>query len=150
MHIARLSSGNLKLALRLSTEAEEDQAGLFKEWMRLCYGQDFSALVDWSDDFHKMTKLSQRGFIRFGLSLMRDTLIVHYGDSQLIKLKEEEKAFVKRFSQVVTPEIVEPFTELFSEALFHLERNGSARMIFLDLSLTVSKRLKERHFEIQN
>jgi DNA polymerase-3 subunit delta' len=69
--------------------------------------------------------------------------VAHYGDSQLIKLAEDEKEFVRNFSQVVTPEKIEPLTNLFSEALFHLERNGSARMIFLDLALNVSKRLKE-------
>jgi DNA polymerase-3 subunit delta' len=142
-HIARLAAGNLKLALRLATEVEEDRVESFKEWMRLCYAQDYAKLVGWSDEFHKMTKISQRGFIRFGLSIMRDTLVAHYGDSHLIKLTEDEKEFVRKFSQVVTPEKIEPLTNLFSEALFHLTRNGSARMIFLDLALKVSKQLKE-------
>ena len=150
LHIARLVSGNLKLALRLANEVEEDQTELFKEWMRLCYGQHYSKLVNWSDDFHKMSKLSQRGFFRYGLSLLRDTLLTHYGDPHLIKLGEEEKDFVKKFSQVVTPEIIEPLMNLYSEALFHLERNGSARMIFLDLSLKVSDHLKGRQIEIQH
>ncbi len=142
-HITRLAAGNLKLAFRLAFEVEEDRVESFKEWMRLCYGQHYTKLVGWSDEFHKMTKISQRGFIRFGLSILRDTLVAHYGDSQLIKLAEDEKEFVRNFSQVVTPEKIEPLTNLFSEALFHLERNGSARMIFLDLALNVSKRLKE-------
>ncbi len=147
-HIARLAAGNLKLALRLASEVEEDRVESFKEWMRLCYGRDYTKLVEWSEEFHKMTKISQRSFIRFGLSILRDTLIAHYGDSQLMKLTEDEKEFVKKFSQVVTPQKIEPLTSLFSEALFHLERNGSPRMIFLDLALKVSKSLKE--VEIQN
>lgn len=147
-HIARLAAGNLKLALRLASEVEEDRVESFKEWMRLCYVRDYTKLVEWSEEFHKMTKISQRSFIRFGLSILRDTLIAHYGDSQLIKLTEDEKEFVKKFSQVVTPEKIEPLTSLFSEALFHLERNGNPRMIFLDLALKVSKSLKE--VEIQN
>jgi DNA polymerase-3 subunit delta' len=149
-HIARLAAGNLKLALRLASEVEEDSVESFKEWMRLCYGQNYTKLVGWSEEFHKMTKISQKGFIRFGLSTLRDTLVVHYGNSQLLKLTEDEKEFVKKFSQVVTPEKVEPLTNLFTEALFHLERNGSPKMIFLDLALNISKLLKARQFETQN
>jgi DNA polymerase-3 subunit delta' len=149
-HIARLSGGNLKLAQRLASEGDEDHGVSFKEWMRLCYGGDYKQLVNWSEDFHKMNKISQKGFLRFGLSLLRDTLLVHYGDSSLIRLDEAEKEFVRKFSNVVTPEIIEPLNLLFTEALFHLERNGSAKMIFLDLSLKATQQLKTRQLDVQN
>jgi DNA polymerase-3 subunit delta' len=149
-HLAKLSSGNLRLARRLASESENDHANSVKEWMRQCYSRDLSDLVRWSEEFHKMTKISQRGFLGFGLSLLRDTLLVHYGDSSLMQLSEEDKDFVKKFAQVVTPNKIEPLAELFSEALFHLERNASAKMVFLDLSLTTSRHLKKKEVEIQN
>ena len=149
-HIARLSGGNLRLALKLAFDSDEDHGTTFKEWMRLCYGSDLKKLVEWSEDFHKMNKISQRGFLRFGLSLLRDTLLAHYGDPHLIRLQEEEKQFVKRFSKVVTPEKIEPLHQLFSEALFHLERNGSPKMIFLDMSLKVTMQLKVKQVEFHN
>ena len=141
-HISRLCEGNLKLAYRLANEVEEDGAVLFKDWMRLCYSEDFAQMVDWADEFHKSSKISQQSFIRFGLSLLRETLVSHYGDSQLIKMPEEEKEFVRKFSQVVTPEKVEPLMTLLQDASFHLERNASTKMVFLDLSLTVSRLLR--------
>ncbi len=36
-------------------------------------------------------------------------------------------------------EKVEKVNTLFNDAHYHLERNGSAKMIFLDLSLQVAK-----------
>ena len=149
-HIARLAGGNMKLAMRLANDSDEDHGTSFKEWMRLCYGGDYKQLVRWSDDFHKMNKISQRGFFRFGLSLLRETLLAHYGDPQLLKVTDSEREFVKKFSKVVTPEVIDPLNHLFTEALFHLERNGSAKMIFLDLSLKVTQHLKKAHFEVQN
>jgi DNA polymerase-3 subunit delta' len=140
--IGRLCGGNLKLAFRMASEAGEDQAGSTKEWLRLCYGRDLVELVRWSDEFHRMNKISQRGFLRFGLSLLHDTLLTHYGDTAIIMLPEEEKQFVRRFSQVVTPEKIEPLTRLITDALFHLERNASPKMVFLDLSLKISEHLK--------
>jgi DNA polymerase-3 subunit delta' len=149
-HIARLVAGNMKLALKLANDGDEDHGTSFKEWMRLCYGADHKQLVHWSDDFHKMNKINQRGFFRFGLSLLRETLLSHYGDPQLIMLNDSEKEFVRKFSTVVTPEVIEPLCNLFTEALFHLERNGSAKMIFLDASLKVIQQLKKVHLEAQN
>lgn len=150
LQIARLAGGNLKLANRLASESDLAQGTSLKEWMRLCYVGDYKQLVDRSEKFHKMTKISQKGLMRLGLSLLRDTLTVHYGDSQLLKIPDEEKEFVRKFSRVATPEKIEPLNCLLSEALFHLERNGNPKMIFLDLSLQVSRQLKSRRFEIQN
>ncbi len=146
--LAKLSSGNLRLAFKLAGESENDQGLEVKEWMRQCYSRDLSDLVRWSEEFHKMTKISQKGFLTFGLSLLRDTLLAHYGDPSLMRLSQEDKQFVKKFSTVVTPEKIEPLTNLFSEALFHLERNASAKMVFLDLSLTVSRHLKQKEVEV--
>jgi len=149
VQIAKLSSGNLRMAYRIARENQSDHAQLVKNWMRQCYSRDLSELVQWSDDFHKMPKISQKGFLVYALSLLRDTLLTHYGDSSLLRLSAEDKEFVKRFSTTVTPEKIEPLTNLFSEALFHLERNASAKMVFLDLSLSVSKYLKQKQVEVQ-
>ena len=147
---ARLCGRNLKLAFRIASETGEDQAVSAKEWLRLCYGRNLTELVNWSEEFHKMNKIGQRGFLRFGLSLLRDTLLTHYGESRMINVSEEEKDFVKNFSQVVTPEKIEPLTKLISEALFHLERNASAKMVFLDLSIKFSEHLKVKQVEARN
>jgi DNA polymerase-3 subunit delta' len=147
LHISRLSEGSLKMAYRMASEDDDDQSATTKEWFRLCYGSNLIELVKWSEDFHKMSRVTQRAFLRFGLSLLRDTLVAHYGDSSLIKLSEEEKNFVKKFSQVITPEKVGPLTKLLSEALFHLERNASAKMVFLDLSIKVSSLMKKSQVE---
>lgn len=150
VHAARLCGGNLKLAHKIAADDEEDQAATAKQWLRLCYGQDLRQLVSKSEEFHELSKISQRGFLSYGLSLLRDTLMVHYGGSELIRAAGDEKEFVEKFSSVVTPEKIEPLTRLLSEALFHLERNASAKMVFLDLSIKVSAYLKAKHFEIQD
>ncbi len=149
-HLARLSGGNLRLAFRTASEQAGDQVSSAKDWFRFCYGRNMKELVRRSDEFHSMNKLSQRGLLKFALSLLRDTLLVHYGDSQLLKLPEQEKDFVRKFSQVVTPEKIEPLSLLFSQALFHLERNASAKMVFLDLSINVSQNLNLQHLEAKH
>ena len=142
--LSHMAGGNLKLAMQLTQEQVTDSDHNFKEWMRVCYGGDYGKLVNWAEDFHKLPKLSQQGFFRFGNSLLRETLLNHYGSSGLMRIPEEEKQFIKKFSQVVTSDKIEPLMQLFNEASFHLERNASPKMVFLDLSITVSRVLKNQ------
>jgi DNA polymerase III subunit delta' len=46
---------------------------------------------------------------------------------------------VKDFSKIMNVEKVEKVNQLLTDAHYHLERNGSAKMIFLDLSLQIAK-----------
>ncbi len=147
-HIATLAQGNLKQALRLAAEEVEDGGKFFKEWMRLCYRQDLSELVALSEEFHKMAKLTQHSLFRLGLSRLRETLIAHYGDSSMIKLGTEEKEFVRNYSKVVTPDKLEPIVQIMTEAWYHLERNASAKMVFLDLSINISSLLRNPTHEV--
>ncbi|HEY0772420.1 MAG TPA: hypothetical protein VGD31_19000, partial [Sphingobacteriaceae bacterium] len=55
------------------------------------------------------------------------------------RARGEELKFVQDFSKVMDVEKVEKSFKLLNDASYHLERNGSAKMIFLDLSLKIAK-----------
>jgi DNA polymerase-3 subunit delta' len=57
----------------------------------------------------------------------------------MIRLRGEELKFMERFSKVMDIEKIEKSFTLMSDANYYLERNGSAKMIFLDLSISLSK-----------
>jgi DNA polymerase-3 subunit delta' len=54
-------------------------------------------------------------------------------------VKGSEVKFVQDFSKVVNVTKAEKINALISDAAYHLERNGSPKMIFLDLSLQLSQ-----------
>ncbi|MGI9541664.1 MAG: ATP-binding protein [Cyclobacteriaceae bacterium] len=142
-HIANLSGGNLNLAFRLVSEADDDTHQLFSDWMRSCYTKDYGQLVAWADRFHQGNKLWQKTFLQYGLTLLRETLISHYGSSSLSKLPSEAD-FIKNFSQVVTPSKLEGVADQLNQAFYHLERNASPKILFMDLSLQVSSLIKDQ------
>ena len=50
--------------------------------------------------------------------------------------------FLENFSKVMNPDKVAAIAEKLNEAHYHLERNASAKMMFLDLSLQISMIIK--------
>ncbi len=141
--IAQLADGNLNLAFTLLENEEDNNAKVFIDWMRACYSQKRIAdLVSMADAFHQLDKLSQRNLLNYSMNMMRESLITLSGASQLHRTHGEEFDFIKKFStQLSTPKIEKSY-RLINDAAYHLERNGSAKMIFLDLSLQLSKTIK--------
>jgi DNA polymerase-3 subunit delta' len=138
--IARQAEGNLSLALALCEDDEEDdQAQRFAEWMRACFKMNFAQLVSFADDFHGLDKLHQRNMLQYSLNMMREVLLQMGGATTIQRSRGEELKFVQDFSKVMNLARVDYTARMISEASYHLERNGSPKMIFMDLSLKISK-----------
>lgn len=140
--VVRMSEGNLNFALK-GIETEED---LFQDrfvgWMRSCHKKDFASLVSMAEEFHEMDKLGQRNFFQYSNGLMRETLLYAVGARSISRAKGAEADFLQNFGKVMSVEKVDKASNLLNDAGYYLERNGSAKMIFLDLSLQLSQVIK--------
>ena len=142
LQIARLSDGDLSQARRLLENVESDQHQLFVEWMRLCYDyRRMDDLVKLADEFHRSSRIEQRILLQYALHMMRESLISAY-EPQLERSGASEKQFISKFSRFLDSEAIEAIAGSLNEALFHLERNASAKMTFLDTSLFIMKKLR--------
>ncbi len=137
--IARLSEGNLNLAIQLIENEEGDNAQRFIDWMRTCYKKSYGGLVSMAEEFHGLDKLSQRNMITYSMNALREVLLQLSGAGNMNRMQGEELTFIQNFSKQLNIEKVEKSFKLLNEAHYHLERNGSAKMIFLDMSLKISK-----------
>lgn len=141
LKIVPLADGNLNNALKLIANTDEDSHEFFAEWMRYCFKRDFSQLVALSDTFHKSNKLSQKSLFKYGLTILRESLVVAHSP-EINRVQGQVLDFTQKFSTALDESKINKISTLMSESLFHLERNGSAKMIFLDLSLQIAARIK--------
>ncbi|SKC49394.1 DNA polymerase III subunit [Ohtaekwangia koreensis] len=139
--IAQLSEGNLNQAIKLIDSEEDDNTQRFIEWMRACFKKSYGTLVTMADEYHSLDKLNQRNLISYSINMMRESLLNFSGAKDMNRTRGDELKFVQDFSKVLTLDKVEKSFKLLNDAIYHLERNGSAKMIFLDLSLKLSKTL---------
>lgn len=139
--VTQLADGNINLAIKLLEKEEDNNAQQFTEWMRACFKKNYGTLVSIADYYHGLDKLSQRNLMNYSINMLRETMLHLSGANAIHRTRGDELKFVQDFSKVMNIEKVEKSFTLINEASYHLERNGSAKMIFLDLSLKISRAL---------
>ncbi|SDM60375.1 DNA polymerase III subunit [Siphonobacter aquaeclarae] len=144
-HLAYLSEGNLAKALELATGEGAEEHTWFATWMRHCYRglPSFPDVVKLADEFDSKSKEAQKNLMAYGLNVFRDLLLWQGGTPELVRLEGDELTFVQNFSKVIVPERIAFIVEELTTAYYHLERNVRAKMIFLDLSLSLARLMRK-------
>jgi len=138
LQIANIASGDLNYAINLVNEVEDDTNQQFQEWMRICFMSNYTKMVELADDFFKTDKINQKGLFQYGLSILRESLIIQNSANVTSNLMDSENQFVLNFSKTLNLAKLEKLYTHLNEALFHLERNGNPKITFLDTSLQIS------------
>lgn len=141
--VAYLAEGDLQHAIELAEGGENDRHAWFVDWMRECYRADVLKLVPRADAFDALPKETQKGTLEYGLSLFRDVFLTQNEGEALVRLEGEARTFVQNFARAVPVARVEAIVNELTLAHYHLERNVRAKMIFLDLSLTLARLFKK-------
>ncbi|MCG8582303.1 MAG: DNA polymerase III subunit delta' [Bacteroidales bacterium] len=142
---AKLSVGNYVAAKEIIGQGEE-RAYFFDKFvsmMRLAYQRKLFELIDWCDEMNRQSKERQKNFFEFALRLIRENFMMNIQEQDLLYLTPEEENFSARFSPFINDGNILQLSEEFSLAHSHLEQNGNARIILMDLCLKVIMLLKQ-------
>lgn len=146
LDIARLADGNFADAMEM---AEHDKGSgsheeAFINWMRLCFSplKTMDKLLSWVDGMAAENKEHQKQFLGACLRVLRECLIVNLADGPLVKLEATQRVAIQKFLPFVNVNNIDAFSAELSEASYHLERNASTKILFLDLSLKISRILQ--------
>lgn len=143
--IVQLADGNVNYALKLIGQEADNSTAFFAEWMRACFANKYANLVTMAEEYHALDKLTQKNMISYSINMIRETLLFNAGAESINRTRGEEREFVEKFSKVLDVHKIERSFQLLNDASYHLERNGSAKMIFMDLSLKIAQTLKAQH-----
>jgi DNA polymerase-3 subunit delta' len=144
--IARVSNGNLNRAIELFENEDSSLTNLegFKSLMRFAWKRDVISIISWSEDTAAKGREAQKNFISFALRILRENLMLslHQKKNNLVFLAGEEAAFSGNFHPFINQNNVYPLSEEFNLAYSHIEANGNAKIVFLDLALKVTKLIR--------
>lgn len=141
--IVHLTNGNYTEALMmLQKNQSNDLFELFQQWMRLCYKRDYKGLINWGEVVSKIGREKQKNFIGYSLHIVRECLMLNYADASLVRMDGEDLSFAEKFKAFIHYNNSYLITERLNEAFFHIERNANPKILFLDLSLNISKLLQ--------
>ena len=144
--IAHLAEGDVGKAIHLITEQTEANFNFenFVNWMRLCYQRNIAKSIDWVDLIAVVGRENQKSFLKFCLNMFRQCIVGHYAGNELVVLTDEQNTFLSKFSPFINSKNIVGLTEAFNEAYYHIERNASAKILFLDLSLKTFSLLQKK------
>lgn len=149
LKVAHKSQGNFNKALQLCEEINEDAP--FEEWFVIWVRAAFRAkgnasaiqdLIQWSEQIAGLGRETQKKFLTFCIDMFRQALLQNYESEHLVYFESSLADFnFKKFSAFITGNnINDIFTEL-SEAIYHIERNGNAKILLTDLSIKLTRLL---------
>ena len=145
-HIALQSDGNYLSAKRLINHSESEKLfhDLFVSWMRSAFKGNVLGLIEWTDEISTSSfgREKQKQFLNYGLQLFRESLIQNYGAPSLERKSDEAAAFLTKFAPYVHGANCIDIITLFNDAIYHIERNANPKILFLDVSLKLTKLLR--------
>lgn len=140
---AHLADGNYAEALLLIRENENAGQNLmrFQKLMRASLKFDPKAVLAWIDEVADAGRERQKKFLNYSLHIVRESLVLNYGDASLVKLGASEQEFVLKFSPFIHSSNTEQFIEELNKAHYHMERNANAKILFMDLAFKFNELL---------
>ena len=147
--IAIQADGDFNKALHLLHNDTSDEQ--FEQWFIIWVRAAFKAkgnaaviqlLIEWSDTISKTGRETQKRFLTYCLQFFRQALLLNYNAESLVFLQPKTPGFnLEKFAPFVhSGNIIEIDKEL-NDAIYHIERNGSAKIILLDLSIKLTRLL---------
>ncbi len=154
--IAHQSNGNLNKALHLLLF--DDNERIFEKWFITWIRSAFRAkgnasiihdLITWSDEIAKTGRETQKRFLHYCSHFFRQALLANYKASSLVFFETQTSDFdLSKFAPFVHGRNIEDINSAIEDAIYHIERNGNAKIIFLDLSMQLIRYLHQKEEDL--
>lgn len=134
------ANGNI-IAVKSAVSMSEEIGMFFESFtnlMRKSYQRDFEGLIEWSKVVATWGREKQKTYLEYCLGMLRNNFVMNQKANNILHMSKMEADFSSKFSVFINDSNIEEFSVLLSEAHYHIERNGSAKIIFLDLALKIA------------
>jgi DNA polymerase III subunit delta' len=155
--IAHQAQGNFNKALHLLNEDSEDFP--FEEWFVVWVRTAFKAsnknpdigkaaildLITWSEQIAGLGRETQKKFLHFCIEMFRQAMLLNYESPSLVYLEPKvEKFKLENFAPFVNGNNIHDVFKELSDAMYHIERNGNAKIILTDLSIKLTRLIHKK------
>ncbi len=152
MRIAQEANGNFNKAIDLMNRDSEDL--VFEKWFVQWVRSAFKAkgnktaihdLILWSEEVAGTGRETQKKFLHFCIAVIRQALLINYNTKELAYMQIHVDGFqLEKFAPFVHENNVLAITKELEDAIYHVERNGNAKIIFTDLSIRLTRLLHKK------
>lgn len=150
--IAHQAQGNFNKAMQLLSDDGEDSyfEKWFVDWVRAAFRAKGNAaaiqdLINWSDQIAGLGRETQKKFLDFCINMFRQALLLNYETPKLVYLEPKVDKFkLENFAPFVNGNNIQDIFQELSDAMYHIERNGNAKIILTDLSIKLTRLIHKK------
>jgi DNA polymerase-3 subunit delta' len=149
--IAQQAAGNYNKALHLLHNDGNDL--IFEQWFVTWIRTAFKAkgnaavvqqLIEWSETIAKTGRETQKQFLEYCLQFFRNALLLNYKSDHLVFMETQTGFNLSKFAPFVHAGNIMDIEKELNEAIYHIERNGNAKIILLDVSMKLTRFLHKK------
>ncbi|CAN5346917.1 DNA polymerase III subunit delta' [soil metagenome] len=146
------ANGSFSNAMQIlqKDSGEDIFESLFIKWVRTAFKAKGNAasildLITWSDEIAVMGRETQKSFLLYCLNFFRQAMLLNYKAESLVYMEINEPSFkLQKFAPFIDGLNINDITKEIETALYHIERNGNARLILTDLSIKLTRLLHKK------
>ena len=150
--IAHQAQGNYNKALHLLKDDSDEFP--FEQWFVVWVRAAFKAkgnpaviadLIHWSEQIAVLGRETQKKFLQFCIDIFRQALLHNYETPSLVYLEPTVENFtIAKFAPFVNGNNIHEIFQELSDAIYHIERNGNAKIILTDLSIKLTRLIHKK------
>ncbi len=149
--IAHQAQGNYNVALHLLYDNNEEYP--FEEWFTTWVRAAFRAkkeasaiqdLIVWSEKIAGLGREGQKKFLEYCIEMFRQALLLNYETPNLVYFESKTGFKFENFAAFITGNNINEIFSEISDAIYHVERNGNAKIILTDLSIKLTRLIHKK------
>jgi DNA polymerase-3 subunit delta' len=146
--LAAVSQQNYREALRLLQEEPDDWQGLLRDWLNGIMKTGPIAQVKWIDDISKQGRERQKQFLQYFSHLLEQAIRFRMSGEQDNGLPSNEQDFALRLNKIADISCQQAIIEEINNAIYYIERNAHAKMLFHALTIRLYHILVNREVAV--
>ncbi|MFW5805953.1 MAG: ATP-binding protein [Bacteroidales bacterium] len=143
--ISRMSRGNLAEARNHleASRSREENLNKMQAWLPVMINKNITGCIEWSDNLATMSREIQKGFLRYALRFFREMLMLRTNNRSLSFLIKDEKELAAKVSAHISLKKIFDIQDQIESAHYHIERNGTSKIILLDLCFNLIRLIQK-------
>jgi DNA polymerase-3 subunit delta' len=150
--IAIQANGSFSQAQHIlkNDSGDEQFENWFITWVRTAFkakGNKASILelLSWSEDIAASGRETQKSFLHYCLDFFRQAMLHNYQAQELVYIQPKTENFkLEKFAPFITGANIMGITAEIEDAIYHIERNGNAKIILTDLSIKLTRLIHKK------
>ncbi len=147
---ASVADGNYREALQIMQHAESDWEETVRCWLNATLRTGPAEQVKWTNEVSGLGREKQKQMLRYFNHLLEQSVRLRILGRENLHIPANEIDFAERLNKMATLGQQQAIVEQLDKAVYHIERNANAKMLFQALTIRIYHIIKDNALTIVN